>query len=55
MINKYGKSSTIRVWSLLPCFLSKGVQKQDLLDIYLTTAFGVHNFQNAWAMRAIFF
>ena len=43
------------VWSPLPCCLSKGLQKRDLLDIYLTTVFGVYNFQNTWAMRVISF
>ena len=43
------------VWACLPCCFSKGSQKQDFLDIYLTTIFQVRNFGNISAMRVIFF
>ena len=43
------------VSACLPCYLSKGRLKTDLLDIYLTTSFGVHKFQNTLAMKVIFF
>ena len=42
------------VWARLPCCFSKGLQKWDFLDIYLTTAFRVCNFKNTSAMRVIF-
>ena len=43
------------VWARLPCCFSKGLQRPDFLDIYLTTVFPVCNFENASAMRVIFF
>ena len=43
------------VWVRLPgCFL-KGFQKQEFLDIYLTTVFRVRNFENTSAMEVIVF
>ena len=42
------------VWTHVPCCISKGLQKHDFLDIYLTTFFRVRNFQNTSAMRVIF-
>ena len=33
----------------------KGPQKQDFLDIYLSTSFGVRKFENTSSMRVIFF
>ena len=44
-----------RVWAILPCCFSKGLQKWDFLDIYLTTFFRVSNFENTFPMRVIFF
>ena len=38
-------------FTMLP---SNGLQKQDFLDIYLTTVFGVRNFKNTSAMSVIF-
>ena len=32
----------------------KGPQKQDFLDIYLSTSFGVRKFENTLSMRVIF-
>ena len=43
------------VWARSPCHLWKGPLKQDLLDIYLTTFFGVSKSENTSAMRVIFF
>ena len=43
------------VWTRLPCYISKGLQKLDFLDIYLTTVFRARNFQKASAMTVIFF
>ena len=43
------------VWTRLPCCQSKGPLKQDFLDIYLTTFFGVRNLWNKSAMKVIFF
>ena len=43
------------VWTRLPCCFSKGLQRPDFLDIYLTTVFPVCNFENAAAMRVIYF
>ena len=37
-----------------PCCFSKVLEKQHLIDIYLTTVFGVWNFENTSAMRVIF-
>ena len=34
------------VWASLPCCFLKGLQKGDFLHIYLTTVFGVRNFEN---------
>ena len=41
------------VWARSPCCFSKSLQKRDFLDIYLTTAFQVGNFENTSAMRTI--
>ena len=35
----------------LPCYLSKGPLKQDFLDFYLTTLFGVGKLKNTSVMR----
>ena len=43
------------VWDPLTCWLSKGVLKRGVLDIYLTTSLEVSNFGNTSAMRLIFF
>ena len=43
------------VWTCLPWFFSKSLLKRDFLDIYLTTVFGVRNFQNTWSIRVIIF
>ena len=42
------------VLARLPCCFSKGLQKQDFLDIYLSTVFGVHNIQTTWANTVSF-
>ena len=42
------------VWSHLPCCLSKGPLKRDILDIYLKTFFRMRNFGNKSAMRVVF-
>ena len=59
MITKYGNGAVVQMGTVfetrLPCFLSKGTLKRDFLDIYLTTFFGVRNFENKSAMRVIFF
>ena len=39
----------------LPCRLSRGILKQEFLDIYLSTFFGAKNFRNTQAMRVRFF
>ena len=39
----------------LPCYLSKGPLKRDILDIYVTMSFGVRKLKNTSAMRVIFF
>ena len=39
----------------LPCYFSKDPLKQDFLDIYLATLFGVRKFKNTSAIRVIFF
>ena len=39
----------------LPCYLSKGPLKHDLLHPYLTTFYGVRNFKNAAARRRFSF
>ena len=44
-----------RCFGRLPCHLSKGILKQDCLDIYLNTSFGVSNFANTSAIRVIFY
>ena len=54
-INKYGKGDFNSVSARLPCWLWKGRLKQNFLDIYLTTSFGVRKFKNTSAMRGIFF
>ena len=38
----------------LPCRVSRGPLKRELLDIYPTTSFDVGNFSNTEAMRVIF-
>ena len=43
------------LWGSLPCYSSKGLQKWDFLDIYLTTVFGVCNLKQISAMRVTFF
>ena len=43
------------VWAPPPGCLSKSLQKQDFLDIYLTTVFGVRSFKNTSALKVIFF
>ena len=43
------------VWVRLPGCFSKGLQKRDFSDIYLTMVFGVRNFENTSAKRVIFF
>ena len=43
------------VWSALPCCFSKSPLEREILDIYLTTFFGVPNFGNRSAVRIIFF
>ena len=45
----------ISVLVRLPCCLSTVSLKQDFIDIYLTTSFGVRNLQNTEAMRVNFF
>ena len=42
------------VWLALPCCFSKGRLERDILDISLTTFFGVRNLGNTSAMRVIF-
>ena len=49
------RSDSNIVWACLPCCLSKGPLKEDFLDNYLTTFFGVRNCGNPSAMRFIFF
>ena len=39
----------------LPCYLRNGLLKQEFLDIYLATFFGVRKFKNAWSIMVIFF
>ena len=56
LINKYAKGSELNsVWARLPCCFSKCLQKRDFLDIYLTTVFRVHNFQNNERCESSFF
>ena len=43
------------VCARLPCCLLKCTVKHHLLDIYLTTFFGVRNFGNTLAMAVTFF
>ena len=42
-----------RFWARLSCCISKGLQKRNFLDVYLTTVFGIRNFRNTSAMRVI--
>ena len=39
----------------LPCYLLKGPLKQDFLDIYIETSFGIRQLKNTSAMRVILF
>ena len=43
------------IWARSPCCFSKGPPKQDFLDNYLKTFFGVRSFGNISTMRHIFF
>ena len=43
------------VWSHLPSCFSKGLQKRDFLDIYLTMVFGGRTFKNISPMIVIVF
>ena len=45
----------MNVSACLPCRLSRGPLKRELLDIYLSTSFVVGNFGNTKAMSVIFF
>ena len=45
LINKYAKGAVVHISKAFG-LVSMGLQKRDFLDIYLTTAFGVCNFQN---------
>ena len=49
------RSTLNRVSPPLPCYFSKNPLKEEFLDIYLTTFFGVDKFKNTSAMRVIFF
>ena len=49
------RSDLNSVWTKLPCCFSKGLYKQDFLDINLTTTFRIRNFENTSATRVIFF
>ena len=56
---KVGKSYCLggldSVWELLTRWLPKGVVKEELSDIQVTTIFGGNKFQNNWAVKLIFF
>ena len=54
-MKEYAKGADLNsVYARLPCCFSKGLEKGDFLDIYLTTVFRVRNFENTSAMRVIF-
>ena len=59
VINKYDKCDVVDFstvfWSSLACCLSKGLVKEDFLEICLTAFFGVRHFRNTSAMKVIFF
>ena len=58
VINKYGKGGVVQislVFGPLPCCFRRGCLKGVLLEISLTTLFGVRNFRNTWVMRTSFF
>ena len=59
LINKNGKGAVIQTETVLqPIYhvaCQKGPLKQDVLENYLTTYFGVCNFENTSAMNVIFF
>ena len=57
MITKSGKSAVVQISTVFRLvyhvYLSKGFLKRDLLDIHLTTFFGVRKVKNTSAMRVI--
>ena len=56
MINNYGKDTVVQISTVFrPCYLWKGPLKENFLEIYLITFFGVHKLKNISAMRVIFF
>ena len=64
VINKYAKGAVVEIETVienrlksacLPYCLWRGSLKQDFLDIYLTTYFGVRHFRSTETMRVIFF
>ena len=53
--SRWCRSEFNSVSAHLPCYLWKGPLKQDFLDIYLTTFFGVRKFKNISDMSVMFF
>ena len=52
---KFFRAGLSTIWDPLTRWLPKGVLKQELSDIQVTTIFAGNNFRNNYAMKLIFF